>query len=148
MKAKSELPPEEPGLVVLKEIGGTSQTTTGKEAAAEFESIAGKRLKLVETPNLAAARKTLVQEFPHCADAIDAMLSDCVGRRTIKLSNWLLSGDSGSGKSRLSRRLPEILGLEVTRYDGAGSSIPRLAGRREDGRRVNLACRWKPSAGA
>jgi len=76
-------------------------------------------LPLVEVPPLHEVRRTLQFEFPYAADVIDFVLTDLVGRTTIRLRPLLLVGDPGGGKSRFARRLGEVLGITVWRTDGS-----------------------------
>lgn len=81
----SEPASDRPGVVVVREIGGTSSTTTGKEAQAEFKNIVGKRLPLAPVMDLAAARRTLYAEFPYTIDQIDLLLADLIGAEFVRL---------------------------------------------------------------
>ncbi len=125
---KPEPPRAQPGLVVIRGLGGNTLTVIGREVRNEFRKIIGATMPLVETPVLATARQTLVREFPHCDAAIDAILGDLKGR-TIKWRPTLLVGSPGAGKSRLANRIPQVLGLpEPQRFDAAGSSDNAFGG--------------------
>jgi ATP-dependent Lon protease len=78
-------------------------------------------LSLVEAPPLHEVRKTLVHEFPYAVDVIDFVLTDFVGRVTVRLRPLLLVGAPGGGKSRFVRRLGESLGVSVWREDASRS---------------------------
>ncbi|SFE90341.1 AAA family ATPase [Methylobacterium sp. yr596] len=93
---------------------------TGSTARAEWAPIAGRRLPLARVPDLAEARAGLVSEFPDDAAIIDAILRPLAGRAYVALPPTLLLGPPGTGKSRLARRLGEVLGLAVTVYGCAG----------------------------
>ena len=119
---------EKSGAVVLKVIGGTSETTSGKEVAREFKAIAGKRLRLETAIDLADVRITLRDEFPHLHMQIDVLLSDLTEGEPIRLRSTLLVGPAGGGKSRLARRLADCLEIGLHRYDAAGSSDNAFGG--------------------
>ena len=124
-----ESPPERaPGIVVLREIGGTSASATGKEVRAEFRKMLGKSLPLAPVGDLAAARSRLHAEFPHASEQIDVTLSDLSGAEHVRFRPTLLVGEPGGGKSRLVRRLAETLGVPLHRFDGAGSSDNAFGG--------------------
>ncbi|WP_162241558.1 AAA family ATPase [Methylobacterium sp. Leaf117] len=91
-------------------IGG-SNATNATTARSEYAPFAGRRWPLVRVPDLARAREILVGEFPYAADVVDAVLRDLAGRPHVHLRPILIVGPPGSGKSRLARRLAEVLGL-------------------------------------
>ena len=76
-------------------------------------------MRLVPTPDLAAARRLLAAEFPYAREAIDTLLNDLVGRPTMKFEPTVLFGGPGAGKSRLARRLAAVLGMGLMRTDAA-----------------------------
>ena len=117
-----------PGVVVLPKVGGTTETTSGKEAAREFKEIAGKRLLLVTVADLVGIRTALRDEFPHLHQSIDVLLSDFTEGEPIRLRPTLLVGKPGGGKSRLARRLAESLDVGLHRYDAAGSGDNTFGG--------------------
>lgn len=119
---------EKSGVVVLKAVGGTSETASGKEAAREFKAIAGKCLRLKIAIDLADVRATLRDEFPHLHQAIDVLLSDLTEGEPIKLRPTLMVSLPGGGKSRLARRLAEEFDIGLHRYDAAGSSDNAFGG--------------------
>ena len=117
-----------PGVVVLAAVGGTKETSSGKEVAREFAAISGKRLPIVVAKDLAGVRTKLLAEFPHLTSQIDVLLSDLVEGAELRLRPTLCVGAAGAGKSRLCRRWAECLGLPLVRYDGAGSSDNAFGG--------------------
>lgn len=123
-------PPRTPtsGVVVLREVGGTSMSNTGKEVKAEFRKMLGKPLPLAPVGDLAAARRRLHAEFPHAAQQIDVLLSDLSGAEYVRFRPTLFVGEPGGGKSRLVRRLAEALGVALHRFDGAGSADNAFGG--------------------
>jgi hypothetical protein len=127
----SDLAATEPRTVlVLPAVGGTRETSSGKDAIREFKAITGVELPLVVAHNLdlSAARVTLREEFPHLHAAIDVLLAGLVDGEPIRLRPTLLVGEAGGGKSRLARRLAETLGLPLHRFDGSGSADNTFSG--------------------
>jgi ATP-dependent Lon protease len=79
--------------------------------------------------DVAAVRRTLHDEYPHAPSVIDGLLRDVREGRPIRLTPTLLVGSPGSGKSRLVRRLAELLGgLHVARYDASASMDATFSG--------------------
>ncbi len=101
---------------------------TGSTPRSEWSPIAGRRLRLVTVPDLAAARATLVTEFPDDASVIDAILGPLATKAYVSLPPILLLGPPGTGKSRFARRVGEVLGLAVTVYGCAGVSDSSFIG--------------------
>ena len=85
-------------------------------------------LPLVETPPLDRVRTTLATEFPYAVDVVDFVLSDLIGRPTVRLRPLLLVGEPGGGKSRFARRLGEQLGVAIWRTDASQSDGNTFAG--------------------
>jgi ATP-dependent Lon protease len=67
-------------------------------------------------------------ECPHATTAIDLVLRDLRESEPVRLKPLLLTGPAGVGKSRLVRRLGDLLGIGVYRYDGAGASDNMFSG--------------------
>ncbi len=88
----------------------------------EWAPFAGKRWPLTPVPDLAAARAVLVAEFPYAESLIDAVLRDLAGRTWVLIRPVLIVGAPGSGKTRLARRLGEVLGLGVQVYGCGGAA--------------------------
>jgi hypothetical protein len=123
-------PPKEPpgGVMVIPAIGGTKETSGGKEAIREFKDIVGKRLRLVNAPDMVRVRAVLHDEFPHAHTQIDVLLTGMATGDPIRWRNCLITGSPGAGKSRLVRRLSETLGVGLHRFDAAGSSDNAFSG--------------------
>jgi len=90
-----------------------------KEIVEPVKHVLNVALSLVETPPLRDIRMQLMREFPYAEAVIDDVLTDLIGRTTIRLRPLLLVGDPGGGKSRFVRRLGEVLGLTVWRTDAS-----------------------------
>jgi ATP-dependent Lon protease len=119
---------EPDGVMVIAKVGGTARNSSGREAAAEFKQILGKRVPLYPTPDVQEAKATLLREFPYAERLVDVLLSDLVGRVHVKFRPTIIVGAAGCGKSRLARRLGEVCGLHVAPYDASGSSDNAFGG--------------------
>lgn len=128
-KERLETGPSLMVLVTVEHLPGAAKAGEGKPGGltgstprAEWAPFAGKRWPLAPVPDLAAARATLVAEFPYAAGIIDAVLRDLAGRGWVFIRPVLIEGAPGSGKTRLARRLGEVLGLGVQVYGCGGAS--------------------------
>ena len=136
-KAERERLAAGPSLVVLASVehlpgsaenGSKAGRSTGSTARTEWAPLAGKALPLARVPDLAEARRVLVSEFPDDAAVLDAILLPLAGRSFVHVPPTLLLGPPGTGKSRLTRRLGEVLGLVVTVYSCGGVADSSLIG--------------------
>jgi hypothetical protein len=108
-----------PGVTV---IAGEAKLT------GAYKAVVGCQTPLVMTPDLKDIRQTLLNEYPHAAKAIDTMLGDLRPGEPLAFRPFLLVGEPGCGKSRLIRRLGELMGFKVRRYDAAASSDNAFGG--------------------
>jgi hypothetical protein len=122
------LPPKD-GVVVVGSVAAAS-TTGGKEAHAAVKSIVGRPLPLVrgDVGKVAAARSALVAEFPHAVGTIDALLRDVTPGTPIRFQPSVILGDPGGGKSRLARRLLDLLGIGWSVLDAATTTDQGIIG--------------------
>lgn len=126
--------PPRHGIVVLP-------AAAGGKAKNEYSGISGIPLPLTPKPDLPAARKTLIAEFPHAAAAIEAVLGDMAdsSRPEARTRPTLLLGSPGSGKSRLARRILETLGVPVSALSCGGV---------DDGRPMGTSKGWANGHGS
>jgi hypothetical protein len=122
-------PPQEPRAPdreTLIVVAGVAPGRSGVER--DFEAVDGEPLDLVPVPDLVPLRADLMAEFPYAAEVIDAILGDLAGGRSIRMRPVLLVGPPGCGKSRLLRRLFDLLGLPAVTYPCGGVSDSAFAG--------------------
>jgi hypothetical protein len=95
-----------------------------------YRALAVTKTPLALTPDLLEVRDALRAEFPHAVSAIDLMLGDLRPGEPVRWRPFLLLGPAGSGKSRMVRRLCELMGkgVRLRRFDGAGSSDNAFGG--------------------
>lgn len=93
-----------------------------------FKPIVDKAIPLVVALDVAGIRNTLHAEYPHATTAVDLLLRDLREGKPVALKPMLLVGSPGSGKSRLVRRLGELLKAYVHRFDAAASGDNHFAG--------------------
>jgi ATP-dependent Lon protease len=93
-----------------------------------FKDLLDARLPLVVARDLDAVRTSLMSEYPHATAAIDLVLRDLREGEPVRLKALLLTGPAGVGKSRLVRRLADLLGIGVYRYDGSSASDNMFGG--------------------
>ncbi|WP_246660716.1 AAA family ATPase [Tardiphaga sp. vice154] len=113
-----------PGMVVIKKKGALKFTAD----QAPYKELVDLRLPLVVARDLHATRRTLMMEYPHAMAAVDLLLRDLREGEPVSMKPMLLLGDPGSGKSRLVRRIADLLGVSTYRFDCAGSHDGQFSG--------------------
>jgi ATP-dependent Lon protease len=68
------------------------------------------------------------REFPHAVSAVDLLMRDLREGQPVALKPICLVGSPGCGKSRMVRRLADILRAYVYRYDAASSADSQFGG--------------------
>jgi ATP-dependent Lon protease len=122
----------------LREMAGSASATRGaptlvvmpKSKASKLNSfqtaykdLVDAALPLVVVRDVARIRAELHAEFPHAVTAVDLMVRDLREARTFFFKPICLVGAPGSGKSRMVRKLAELVhGLHVSRFDAASST--------------------------
>ncbi|MES2600433.1 MAG: AAA family ATPase [Pseudomonadota bacterium] len=116
--------PVGPTLVVMPE----KLATRLNNFHAAFKPLVDKAMPLVVARDLVEIRNTLHAEYPHAQAAVDLVLRDLREGQPVTLKPMILVGSPGSGKSRLVRRLGELLKTFVYRFDAAASGDNHFAG--------------------
>jgi len=98
------------------------------KATGIYKPLAVNRTMFTLTPDIRPIRDTLRAEFEHAHAAIDLILCYLRPDERLSFRPFALLGNPGCGKSRLIRRLGELLGCKVRRYDAAGSSDNAFGG--------------------
>lgn len=107
-----------PTLVVMPK----SKTTKIKSEHVSYKNMVDAALPLVVVRDLQGLRSALHAEFPHAVAAVDHLLRGLREGKPARMKPVLLVGPPGSSKSRLIRRLGDLLSIGVYRFDGGSSS--------------------------
>jgi ATP-dependent Lon protease len=103
------------GLVVMPRATSTKLTTEN----SHWKTMVGKRLPFVLAGDVDELRATLRQEYPHAWSAIDLMTRDLRDGQPVRMKPAILLGAPGSGKSRLARRLADLLKTSLYNFDAS-----------------------------
>ncbi|MHC2467411.1 AAA family ATPase [Bradyrhizobium embrapense] len=114
---------DQPGLIVIPKRNGIALSR-----APGFNDLVDLKVPLVVARDLDVARATLLTEYPHATTAIDLVLRSLRDGQPVRLKPLLLIGPAGVGKSRLVRRIGDLLGIGVYRYDAASASDNMFGG--------------------
>lgn len=125
---KRKLKARTTGLVVVPELPKMGGNSSKKDLFKGWEGHAGKRLPFVAVPDIAAARRHLVEHWPHAVGVIDTILGDLSSRDHVLFRPTLLVGSPGSGKSSLVRAICDAVALPVELYSLAGVHDASLMG--------------------
>jgi ATP-dependent Lon protease len=108
----------EPGLVVMPKDTATKLVAE----TSEWKTMIGKKLPFVMVTDVNQVRSKLRLEYPHAWTSIELLTKDLRDGQPVRIKPVILLGDPGSGKSRLVRRLAQLLGASLTRFDAGSSS--------------------------
>lgn len=119
----------QPGLVVCASIPASEKSGDDRNFAGAWKVLT-QRLPLAGGPAPDVLETVLKAEFPWLENAIDAIVGDLRIRRQMGVgwAKWrptLLVGPSGTGKTRLARRIAELIGAGFGEVNAAGSSDNR-----------------------
>jgi hypothetical protein len=119
-----------PTIMVLQSLSHLPEqkSSSTPNPRLEYASLAGVYVPLAETPDLQAISRTLVAEMPWAEDVITTVLIDSVGSAVSRVRNSLLVGRPGSGKTRLARRIGELMGMQPTVVPAAGAADASFGG--------------------
>ena len=114
-----------PTLVVMPK----SKATKLNNFHATYKDILDAALPLVVARDVQGIRLSLQREFPHATVAIDLMLRDLREGQPVALKPICLVSAPGAGKSRLVRRVANLVhNLYVYRFDASSSSDSHFGG--------------------
>lgn len=117
-----------------KSLGPSVVVMAGKRSDVRnmqgvWKDMQDEALPLVTAKDVAVVRRAMHVEFPHATQAIDILLRDVRDGAPVKLRPTILLGPSGSGKSRLVRRVASLIGgISVYRFDAAGAHDGQFSG--------------------
>jgi ATP-dependent Lon protease len=112
------VPAQQRGVVVMPK----AKAAKIKTEHAAFSEMLDHHLPLALARDIADVRRTLLSEYPHAAVAVDLLLRDLREGEPVRLKPVILCGPPGNGKSRLVRRLGDLLSIGVYRFDGGSSA--------------------------
>jgi ATP-dependent Lon protease len=123
-----------PTLVVMP----SAKATKLNSFHSQYKAIVDAPLPLVVARDVARIRSALHAEFPHAGGAVDLLLRDLREGRPVTLRPICLVGAPGAGKSRLVRRLGDLLSpaepgsnlarMHVYRVDAASTTDGHFGG--------------------
>lgn len=95
---------------------------------AHYKDLVDARLPLTIVRRLDDLRATMRAEFPYAVAAVDMLMRDLREDKPLYVKPVCLVGPPGCGKSRMVRRLGELLRSSVYRFDASGSADNQFAG--------------------
>lgn len=102
--------------------GGNSNTRDNRKS---WVGIAGQRLPLVQTGDVAGIAADLSARWPHARDVIYTIMGDLSLGGPVRFRPSLLVGAPGSGKTALLRAIADACGLASEAYNMAGQGTHR-----------------------
>jgi len=113
-----------PTLVVMPKVKATKLNSFH----SPYKDLVDAPLPLVIVRDLARSRAALHAEFPHATVAVDLLLRDLREGKTARVAPVCLVGDPGSGKSRMVRKVSDLLRTYLYRFDAGSSTDAHFAG--------------------
>jgi ATP-dependent Lon protease len=127
---------DSPGLVVMPKDKATKLVAE----LAHFKPLIGKKMPFAMVSDVYQVQAQLRMEYPHAWSAIDLLTRDLRDGKPVRMKPVILLGDSGSGKSRLVRRLADLLAV------GAGNGATGMFLYRFDASSVGDSLSWAGTA--
>ena len=115
--------PDGPAVLVM-----TEAPVDKKHLPEVWKTIDGADVPLVVCRDAYAVRKALEAEYPHAQAAVAKLTQDLRDGEPVRMRPTLLVGPPGSGKSRMVRRLAELLNVYVYRVDATAAADGFFAG--------------------
>ncbi|ACF02312.1 AAA ATPase central domain protein [Rhodopseudomonas palustris TIE-1] len=115
--------PDGPAVVVM-----TEAPTEKKHLQDVWKRLDGADVALVVCRDACAVRRALEAEYPHARAAVAKLTQDLRDGEPVRMRPTLLVGPPGSGKSRMVRRLAELLNVYVYRVDATAAADGFFAG--------------------
>jgi hypothetical protein len=113
------------GMVVMK---ADPHVKVGPDNVVLLRNLNGVKLPLTMVGDLFAATAAMWREYPHAVVTVQLLMRDLREGQAAFIKPVLLLGDPGSGKSRLARRLVELIGGALYRFDAGGCSDGMFSG--------------------
>lgn len=119
-------PPQDLMVVpALDPKGGNSNTRDNRKS---WIGIAGRRLPLVQTGDVAGIAADLSARWPHAREIVHTIMGDLSLGGPVRFRPTLLVGEPGSGKTAVLRAIADACGLANEAYNMGGQSDASMMG--------------------